>query len=149
MFFSLQMRQQLLLSHLKRKSILHLNYQANFITCLPPPTPELTHDIAFIPSPINPRPCAKMAGIVQKVYYGRCLYFNTTHQNTATANNICIAGQSGGAIRLLKQHSLYCAVYFAKFEGILGFSVPSIITADLLGNTCLISRIEKVMVCDS
>ena len=27
---------------------------------------------------------------------------------------------------------------FANFEGILGFSVPSIILADLLGNTCLL-----------
>ena len=27
---------------------------------------------------------------------------------------------------------------FAKFEGILGFSVPSIILADLFGNTCLL-----------
>ena len=51
---------------------------------------------------------------------------------------ICIAGQSGGAIRLLKPHSLYCAVRFAKFEGILGFSVPSIILADLSGNTCFL-----------
>ena len=32
---------------------------------------------------------------------------------------------------------------------ILGFSVPSIILADLLGNTCLLARVQKVMVCDS
>ena len=31
----------------------------------------------------------------------------------------------------------------------LGFSVPSIILADLLGNTCLLARVQKVMVCDS
>ena len=35
------------------------------------------------------------------------------------------------------------------FEGILGFSVPSVILADLLGNTCLFARVQKVMVCDS
>ena len=29
---------------------------------------------------------------------------------------------------------------FANFEGILGFSVPSIILVDLLGNTCLLVR---------
>ena len=32
---------------------------------------------------------------------------------------------------------------------ILGFSVPSIILADLLGNTCLLARVQKVIVCDS
>ena len=37
---------------------------------------------------------------------------------------------------------------FLKFEGILGFSVPSIIFADLLGNTFLVERVQKVMVCD-
>ena len=30
---------------------------------------------------------------------------------------------------------------------ILGFSVPSIILTDLLGNTCLLARVQKVMVC--
>ena len=30
-----------------------------------------------------------------------------------------------------------------------GFSVPSIFLADLLGNTCLLARVQKVMVCDS
>ena len=50
---------------------------------------------------------------------------------------------------ILQCTSLYRTVCFANFEGILGFSVPSIITADLLGNTYLLSRIEKVMVCDS
>ena len=30
---------------------------------------------------------------------------------------------------------------------ILGFSVPSIILADLLGNTYLLTRVQKVMVC--
>ena len=34
---------------------------------------------------------------------------------------------------------------FLLFEGILGFSVPSIILADLLGNRCLVERIQKVM----
>ena len=38
---------------------------------------------------------------------------------------------------------------FAKFEGIWGFSVPSILLADLLGNTCLLARTQKVLVCDS
>ena len=50
---------------------------------------------------------------------------------------------------ILQCNSLYRTVCFANFEGILGFSFPSIITAHLLGNTCLLSRIEKVMVCDS
>jgi len=45
--------------------------------------------------------------------------------------------------------SLFRAVQFANFEGFLGFSVPSIILADLLGNTCLLARVQKVMVCDS
>ena len=35
---------------------------------------------------------------------------------------------------LLSPNSLYRAARFANFEGILGFSVPSIILADLLGN---------------
>ena len=30
---------------------------------------------------------------------------------------------------------------------ILGFSVPLIILTDLLGNTCLLARVQKVMVC--
>ena len=30
-----------------------------------------------------------------------------------------------------------------------GFSVPSIFLADLLANTCLLARVQKVMVCDS
>ena len=34
---------------------------------------------------------------------------------------------------------------FANFR----FSVPSIILADLLGNICLLARVQKVMVCDS
>ena len=48
----------------------------------------------------------------------------------------------------------YCQIHciaqrvFLKFEGILGFSVPSIIFADLLGNTFLVERVQKVMVCD-
>ena len=39
---------------------------------------------------------------------------------------------------LLWPNSLYRAACFANFEGILGFSVPSIILADLLGNKCLL-----------
>ena len=35
------------------------------------------------------------------------------------------------------------------FQGFLGFSVPSTILADLLRNTCLLVRVQKVMVCDS
>ena len=38
---------------------------------------------------------------------------------------------------------------FANFKGILGFSVPSMILADLLGNACLLAQVQKVMVCDS
>ena len=37
---------------------------------------------------------------------------------------------------------------FANFEGILGFSVLSIILADLLGNRCSFQRVQKVMVCN-
>ena len=37
-----------------------------------------------------------------------------------------------------KPNSLYRAARFANFEGILGFSVPSVILADLLGNACLL-----------
>ena len=37
---------------------------------------------------------------------------------------------------------------FANFEGILGFSVLSIILADLLGNRCSFQRVHKVMVCN-
>ena len=35
---------------------------------------------------------------------------------------------------------------FANFEGIKAFSVPSIILADLVGNTCLLARVQNVMV---
>ena len=34
------------------------------------------------------------------------------------------------------------------FKGILGFSVASIILVNLLGNTCLLEQVQKVMVCD-
>ena len=37
---------------------------------------------------------------------------------------------------------------FANFEGILGFSVQSIILADLSGNRCSFQRVQKVMVCN-
>ena len=37
-----------------------------------------------------------------------------------------------------KPNSLYRAARFANFEGILGFSVPSVILADLLGNASLL-----------
>ena len=36
-----------------------------------------------------------------------------------------------------------------RFERILGFSVESIILANLLGNACLLARVQKVMVYDS
>ena len=38
---------------------------------------------------------------------------------------------------------------FANFERFLGFSVPAIILEDLLGNSCLLVQVQKVMVCDS
>ena len=38
----------------------------------------------------------------------------------------------------IKEFYIYSQIRFANFEGILGFSVPSIILADLLGNTCLL-----------
>ena len=37
--------------------------------------------------------------------------------------------------------------WFLLFKGILGFSVPSIILADLLGNRCFLEQVQKVMVC--
>ena len=37
---------------------------------------------------------------------------------------------------------------FANFEGILGFSVLSIILAYLLGKKCSFQRVQKVMVCN-
>ena len=43
---------------------------------------------------------------------------------------------------------LYRAMRFANFKAILGFSVLSIILADLSGNTWLPKRVQKVMVCD-
>ena len=43
---------------------------------------------------------------------------------------------------------LYRAAHFADVEGILGFSVPSIILANLLGNTRLFVRVQKVRFCD-
>ena len=46
----------------------------------------------------------------------------------------------------LKRNSLYRAVRFAKFEGIWGFSILSILLVDLLGNTCLLARAQKVLV---
>ena len=51
-------------------------------------------------------------------------------------------------IYLVFFNSLFRGVNFANFEGFLGFSVPSIILADLLGNTCLLARVQKAMVCD-
>ena len=48
----------------------------------------------------------------------------------------------------LLPNSLYRAARIANFERILGFSVPSIILADLLGNKCLFERVQKVMFCD-
>ena len=41
------------------------------------------------------------------------------------------------------------SVFCNGFEGFLGFSVPSIILADLLRNTCLLVRVQKVMICDT
>ena len=41
-------------------------------------------------------------------------------------------------MEILQPNSLYQAACFANFERILGFSVPSIILADLLGNKCLL-----------
>ena len=51
---------------------------------------------------------------------------------------------------VLLQNSLYCAVRFANFEGILGFSVPSIILADLLGNNVHLHEFKRswIVICD-
>ena len=48
----------------------------------------------------------------------------------------------------LLPNSLYRAAHFADVEGILGFSVPSIILANLLENTRLFVRVQKVRFCD-
>ena len=49
--------------------------------------------------------------------------------------------QSKPAVKKIEQSKLKVMAahqrWFLLFEGILGFSVPSIILADLLGNTCL------------
>ena len=52
-------------------------------------------------------------------------------------------------LAMLQRNSLYRAVRFAKFVGILGFSAAPIILADLLGNTFLLARVQKVISCDS
>ena len=49
---------------------------------------------------------------------------------------------------VLLPNSLYRATRFAYFQGIWGFSVPSVILADLLGKTRLLEPVQKVMVCD-
>ena len=45
----------------------------------------------------------------------------------------------------VQRNSSYRALCFGNF----GFSVPLIILADLLGNTCLLAQVQKVIVCDS
>ena len=45
-------------------------------------------------------------------------------------------------------YSEICCIVLCVLH-ILGFSVLSIILVDLLGNTCLLARVQKVMVCDS
>ena len=44
---------------------------------------------------------------------------------------------------ILYRNSLYRAVRFANFEGILAFSVPSIILADLLGNNVYLHEFKR------
>ena len=53
-----------------------------------------------------------------------------------------------GKKEFIQVDELYRAARFGNFERILGFSVPSIILADLLGNTRLLERVQKVTVCD-
>ena len=43
---------------------------------------------------------------------------------------------------------LYSQIRCIYILYILGISVPSIILADLLGNTCLLAQVQKVLVCD-
>ena len=57
-------------------------------------------------------------------FYNHCWSVNTPHK-----------GMYGHAHLL--PDSLCRAARFEDFQGILGFSVPSIILAELLGNTCL------------
>ena len=53
-----------------------------------------------------------------------------------------------GAVPFLAKFVLSrCA--FCKLRRNFAFSVPSIILADLLGNTCLLALVQKVMDCDS
>ena len=51
-------------------------------------------------------------------------------------------------VKVLRAKFVISCCVFANFKGILAFSVPSTILADLLGNTCLLQRVQKVMVCD-
>ena len=44
---------------------------------------------------------------------------------------------------LLQRNLLYCAVRFANFEGILGFSVPSITLTELLGNNVHLHEFKR------
>ena len=48
-----------------------------------------------------------------------------------------------------KLYSEICCIALCILHIIFGFSVPSIILADLLGNTYLLAWVQKVMVCDS
>ena len=89
------------------------------------------------------------------------------------SGSLCGGERAGGRLDHLRGHpdhvlifsvifhswrnSLYHAMPFANsHNGIMalgltyfGFSVPSIFLADLLGNTCVLARVQKVMVCDS
>ena len=50
---------------------------------------------------------------------------------------------------LITAYIQICCITLCVLQLFLGFSVLSIIIADLLGNTCLLARVEKVIVCDS
>ena len=56
-------------------------------------------------------------------------------------NNIVSVIFTGTALR---RNSLYGTVRFANFEGILGFSVPSIIFANLLGNNSYLHEFKRL-----
>ena len=56
---------------------------------------------------------------------------------------LCFSAQSEGIVPPTIRCIALCVLQ------LFGFSVPSIILEDLLGNTCLLARVQKVMVCDS
>ena len=59
-----------------------------------------------------------------------------------------ITGNRGKTKGLTAKQLLYSAALFANLQGILSFSVLSIILAGLLGISCLLEQVQKDMICD-